>query len=123
MKVIKKGQPQKGWSLKTVCTGAGNSNGGCGAHLLVEQADLFKTHSYVHVDHDIFITFKCVECGVLTDLTNSQKPPSNIRSILPDQNNWAAPKSEKALSNKLDEAQKLLEIHGYYVQKPTDDEA
>lgn len=68
MKVIKKGRPQKGWAKELTCTGVGNGKGGCGAILLVEQADLFQTsRSDYGGDTDYFVTFKCSECGVLTD--------------------------------------------------------
>lgn len=72
MKVLKKGRPQKGWAKKFQCTGAGNQGGGCGAHLLVEQADVFFTYSS-HYDgsNETFKTFKCPECGVLTDINES----------------------------------------------------
>jgi len=69
MKVLKKGRPQKGWAIKCVCTGAGNGNGGCGAKLLVEEADLYETRSH-HYDGstDYYVTFTCPECGVQTDI-------------------------------------------------------
>lgn len=69
MKVISKGSGQKGWAVETLCTGAGNGNGGCGAKLLVEQGDLFQTsNTDIGGDTDYFATFKCPECGVLTDI-------------------------------------------------------
>ena len=36
MKVLKKGNGQKGWTKEFTCSGAGNGNGGCGAELLVD---------------------------------------------------------------------------------------
>lgn len=71
MKVLKKGRPQKKWAIECECTGIGNGNGGCGAKLLVEQDDIFKTESY-HYDgsHNDYNTFECPECGVLTDVGN-----------------------------------------------------
>jgi hypothetical protein len=70
MKVIKKGRPQKGWAKKFECTGNGNGGGGCGAILLVEQADVFRTTRQCYGDEtpDLFNTFKCPECGILTDI-------------------------------------------------------
>jgi hypothetical protein len=85
MKVIEPGRQQKGWSTEAVCTGKGNGGGGCGARLLVEQPDLFLTHRYVHVDHDVFVTFKCICCGVLTDLGEAYTIP--VRG-LPDHGDW-----------------------------------
>lgn len=88
MKVLKPGREQTGWSSERVCTGAGNGGGGCGAKLLVEEKDLFLMHSYVHVDHDVFVTFRCIQCGVLTDINDC---PSGVRSRIPkSQKEWEA---------------------------------
>jgi hypothetical protein len=86
MKVIRKGRPQKGWAKEFTCTGSGNGDGGCDAHLLVEQGDLFRTSSS-HYDGttDHYVTFKCPECGVLTDVENV---PSNVTENLPDKYAW-----------------------------------
>lgn len=72
MKTLKKGRTQKGWAKEFDCTGKGNKDGGCGARLLVEQADVFETKSH-HYDGstDCYATFKCPECGVLTDIPES----------------------------------------------------
>ena len=82
MKVLKSGTGQKGWSLKTKCTGAGNGNGGCGAVLLVEEGDLYFTHSS-HYDgsNETYITFKCPECGVETDVPGGKTPSNVIQKI------------------------------------------
>lgn len=71
MKVLQKGREQKGWATEAVCTGEGNGGSGCGARLLVDQGDLFRTSSS-HYDGstDRFVTFRCSECGVETDLEN-----------------------------------------------------
>ena len=69
MKVIKKGNGAKGWSKKLECTGSGNKGGGCTAILLVTEHDLFQTGKHYHDgSSDYYITFKCSECGVLTDV-------------------------------------------------------
>lgn len=68
MKVLKKGRPQKGWAVEKICTGNGNGGCGCGAELLVEQADVFRTTSYCMGEEDHHATFKCIKCGVLTDI-------------------------------------------------------
>lgn len=75
MKVLKKGRPQKGWAKKSKCTGAGNGNGGCGAKLLIEEGDLFFTYSH-HYDgsSETYITFKCPECTIKTDIKSSDVP-------------------------------------------------
>ena len=63
MKVIKKGREQKGWAKEFECTGEGNQGGGCGAILLVEQADVVAS-----VFASGRTTFRCSECGVETDI-------------------------------------------------------
>ncbi len=68
MKVLKKGRAQKGWATEAVCTGAGNGDGGCGAKLLVEKSDLYQTTRCCLHETDYFVTFRCPECGVETDL-------------------------------------------------------
>jgi hypothetical protein len=69
MKVIKKGRAQKGWAKEYECTGMGNGGGGCGAILLVEEADLYRTSSCDYTgDCDYFTTFRCGQCGVQTDI-------------------------------------------------------
>jgi hypothetical protein len=78
MKVIEKGRKQKGWARKFKCTGAGNGGGGCNAKLLVEQDDVYLTHSY-HYDgsHEVYNTFKCPECGVETDIPSVPFTPKD----------------------------------------------
>ena len=86
MKVLKKGTGQKGWSTKATCTGSGNGGGGCGAQLLIEEPDLFQTaHHCYDGSSDYFTTFKCVDCGVLTDLPDGRYP--RMRG-LPSQKAW-----------------------------------
>ncbi|MBI4434955.1 hypothetical protein HY635_04065 [Candidatus Uhrbacteria bacterium] len=68
MKVIKKGRPQKGWTKELKCTGEGNGDGGCGAKLLVEEGDLFRTESHALNETDYYITFRCPNCNALTDI-------------------------------------------------------
>lgn len=82
MKVLKPGREQKGWSIETTCTGDGNGGGGCGAELLVEQDDLYKTYRFCRDETDTFITFRCSECQVETDLKEKQKPSWKIMSSL-----------------------------------------
>ena len=68
MKILKPGRPQKGWSSEQSCTGKGNGGGGCGAVLLVEQNDVFRTESYARDETYSHNTFKCCACGVWTDI-------------------------------------------------------
>lgn len=74
MKVIKKGRPQAGWAAEIVCTGWGNKGGGCGALLLVEKDDLFKTYRNSRDETETFTTFRCPECGIWTDLNGVSLP-------------------------------------------------
>jgi hypothetical protein len=86
MKVIEPGRKQIGWSRECKCTGNGNGGGGCGAVLLVEQPDLYRTTSS-HYDGstDHYVTFTCSECGVQTDISHV---PGNIKDALPTRAAW-----------------------------------
>ena len=75
MKVIKKGP---GWSMKVECTGHGNGDGGCGSTLLAELGDMFRTQSHSMGE---YITFRCPECGVMTDVASQDSQDS--RSKIP----------------------------------------
>jgi hypothetical protein len=77
MKIIKPGREQKGWAREEDRTGHGNDGGGCGARLLVEEADLFVTSrgGYGDDSPDLFLTFKCAACGVATDV---KRPPAGL---------------------------------------------
>lgn len=75
MEVLEKGEKQKGWAIKTRCTGKGNGGGGCTALLKVDQSDMFKTASSVMGEVTYYVTFRCCECGVMTDLQNSDRGP------------------------------------------------
>jgi hypothetical protein len=111
MKTIEKGRDQSGWSKELFCTGSGNGGGGCKAKLLVEEGDLYKTHRYVHVDHDVYITFRCQECGVETDLANSQEPPRTITDKLLDKNKYQRPEPKLvAVASEKTDRERLIEI-------------
>lgn len=91
MKVLKKGRPQKGWSAKAECTGNGNEGGGCGAQLLVEQDDLYRTESHARDEVTNYFTFTCADCGVETDLLSGNnvgapRPPHNV--VIPSRAAW-----------------------------------
>lgn len=89
MKVLAKGRPQKEWSIERICTGAGNDGGGCGAKLLVGKSDLFTTASSSYDgSSEIYVTFQCPECKVLTD-TNDSRIDRFIRE-LPSKQTWTA---------------------------------
>ena len=80
MKVIEKGRPQKGWAKQCRCTGAGNSGGGCGALLLVERDDLYLTQRNCRDETDYFLTFRCPECVVETDVSDG--PSGLLRELI-----------------------------------------
>lgn len=73
------------WHLEKRCTGEGNGGPGCRALLRVEEGDLFHTHRYLHDgSHEICTTFKCLQCGVLTDIQDVMP----LRFHLPDKKAW-----------------------------------
>lgn len=75
MQIIKEGRKQTGWAKEFECTGEGNKSGGCSAILLVEYGDLFQTSSSDYGGGtEYFVTFKCMACGVLTDIPNHEIP-------------------------------------------------
>ena len=79
MKLIKEGRKQTGWSKEFECTGKGNGGGGCGAILLVEQGDVYKTfRSDYGGGTESYNTFKCSECGVETDIGAIPFTPKGI---------------------------------------------
>ena len=84
MRVLEPGRKQQGWAGEFTCTGAGNSDGGCGAKLLVEQRDLFSTIRSSMGESDLCTTFKCCACGVLTDIPPSKAPSAR----LPTRSEW-----------------------------------
>lgn len=102
MKVLEPGRPQKGWSTEATCTGAGNGKGGCGAKLLVEQTDLFRTASHARDETTCYITFRCPECGVNTDLGSDYsrgKVPQRVWASAPagvrhPDGGWCPPNTE-----------------------------
>lgn len=81
MEVIRPGRTQKGPSKKFKCTGAGNSEGGCGAILRVSEYDLYITTNSCMGEEEDYKTFCCTQCGTETDvkeysLTPRGKKPS-----------------------------------------------
>lgn len=80
MKVLEKGP---GWSMECKCTGSGNGGCGCGAKLLIEMGDIYLTHNYDYGGgHDVFYTFRCIDCGVETDIEESKVPNLIKRTLL-----------------------------------------
>lgn len=84
MRVLKPGRDQRGWAKEFECTGKGNGDGGCGATLLVEEGDLFRTSSCHQGEVDHFTTFQCCACGVDTDID----VPRHIADKAPTKQAW-----------------------------------
>lgn len=92
MKIVKPGREQKGWAKEYECTGAGNNGGGCGAVLLVEIGDLYRTFSHARDETSVYITFTCAACGVETDVKKSDVPS---RDHIPDKKDHPLYKKEE----------------------------
>ena len=62
----------------------------CGAVLLVEQADIFRTESHARDETTNHYTFQCSECGVLTDL---ESVPSRVKldAVYRSPRDWPLP--------------------------------
>lgn len=92
METIKPGTKQARWTTTVTCSGNGNRGGGCGAELRVSQGDLFTTESHARDETTRYVTTKCQECGVLTDLCElpSTLIPADIVRGLPTQRAWIA---------------------------------
>ena len=71
MEVLKSGKSRRNWSGTYVCTGSGSPDEGCDAKLRVSLADLFRTYSVPPGEPTSYATFMCPECGVFTDVCDS----------------------------------------------------
>lgn len=82
MQVLSKGTVLD-WSVETLCTGFGYSGDGCGAKLLVERSDLYKTHApSLGDDHGSeFVSFVCPVCGVETQVESRTVPAAVLRAV------------------------------------------
>ena len=105
MKTVKNGRKQAGWAEKFRCTGDGNGGGGCGAVLLVSQADLYKTscQSYGDTSPEYFNTFCCPECGVETDV----EVPVDVYSKRPSDKKRKAIATKKLVENNKNPRNKI----------------
>jgi hypothetical protein len=67
MKVLAKGRQQKGWAKEYTCLMA---IGGCGARLLVEEADIHMWGGHDYGDgYDEYASFRCGWCGVENNIS------------------------------------------------------
>jgi hypothetical protein len=98
MRILEPGRPQAGWAKEVTCTGAGNEGGGCGAKLLVEAHDLYRTESHARDETTTYVTIMCEACGVETDLWNSDSPSKGLR--IPDHVMGALPYLGPAARNE-----------------------
>lgn len=62
MKILKEG------NVTVECTGKGNNNVGCGALLVLEKGDVFKTYHHARFETRTFYTIKCKSCSAKTDV-------------------------------------------------------
>lgn len=80
MKVIEKGNGQKGWAKELKCTAKDNGGAGCGAILLVEESDIKYTGekggSYCENGYPAY-GFICPECDQITDIDNLPRIVTN----------------------------------------------
>lgn len=75
MKILEKGKP---WQMEVICSGQGNNNHGCGAKLLIEKEDLYRTTSYCRDESTDYITFRCPVCNCETDVYDIPFMPHQI---------------------------------------------
>ena len=80
MLILQPGRERPIWSREVECTGAGNGGDGCGARLLVEEDDLFRTYAGARVESHVRTTFECCACGALTSIKGV--PPGIIDSLV-----------------------------------------
>ena len=78
---MEKGNPN-GWEIEQQCTGKGNGDGGCGAKLLVAEADIYLTEANHMGETDYYFTFRCPECGVETDIPEKEIPTRITKKLL-----------------------------------------
>ncbi len=79
MKIITPGRDQRGWARELICTG--DKDSGCGAKLLVEEADLFEER---HADVTNTTHFICAHCGQENTVPKTVKIPW----LLPTREVW-----------------------------------
>ena len=96
MRVVKEGHGTNPIIGEFECTGVGNGGGGCKALLEVQLNDL---RYYEGSDYPIgrrnAYTFRCPECGTLTDLAQEDWPVGAQRErVKPFTNKWKNGESE-----------------------------
>ena len=87
MDILKPGRDPKDWSLEIECTGWGHeTNGGCGAILLVRVEDLYLTDHCGDTEDFYYPTITCPGCGLETDLKDADRP--RCWATLPSRKIW-----------------------------------
>jgi len=97
VKVLAPGRQQTGWATEAICTGGGNGGGGCGAKLLVDETDLYKTFEGANYGGETptpIATFRCMACGVETDV---REIPRDKLDGLPLKKDYVKPDSDGVL--------------------------
>ena len=80
MKVLKKGTQSPDFSVEVTCKGNRISNSGCGALLLVEQADIYLAEYGSGMDDytEVLYVFTCPECGKENALDKAKQPDGRL---------------------------------------------
>jgi len=95
MKILRHPPALENWYVKLYCTNNGHGAKGCGAKLKIYRNDLRFSPPLGTGDVDDVgaVTFKCICCGVLTDI-GMQDYPENHKKLKPYKSNWLTPKDE-----------------------------
>ena len=77
MKILKPGKN----FMTDACTGKGNGGKGCGAKLEFERNDLryYGARDYPWRYQPACVSFRCPQCGVVTDLAEKKWPANETR--------------------------------------------
>ncbi len=85
MKVLQHPPSEENWFIKAYCTGFGHGERGCSARLKIFREDLrYKPASEDEVSR---VTFKCICCGILTDIGMQDYPPHH-KDLKPYKKKW-----------------------------------
>ncbi len=85
MKVLRWPPTVENWSTKQYCTGFRHTEEGCGARLKVYREDLRCRPATLEKEGSV--TFKCINCGKLTDIGMMYYPVS-YKELKPYKQSW-----------------------------------